>query len=356
MDKLTRDAVVAGAARGDPGGPGGADRVALRLVGADRRLGRRAPASRPAAAPRWRAPGGPARSYEVGTGRSAAGTVTASRTVVSATRRPGRRRRPRRGASGVVTGCGSSAGVGERHVGSAPPASASACSAEAAAAARRSGADGLSRPAARRRGVGRLPVGLVGCAALSFLATEPRSRAEAEHDQEHAADAVLLLARSPLSAAALARGDGLGADVLGGLVPGGEAAAAAPAHVAGDESRSRASDVAARPCRGRRATGGLVAGVRDVRAGLVAGVRDERRDLARVASATHGREPCRERSASRGGLVDGPRSARCRLVTGVLVASGQRALVGASSSRRGRPSHHDLPASYPAGRFLPTPG
>ena len=44
MDKRIIDALVAGPARGDPGRARGADRLALRLVGADRRLDRREPA------------------------------------------------------------------------------------------------------------------------------------------------------------------------------------------------------------------------------------------------------------------------------------------------------------------------
>ena len=44
MDKVHRDALVAGAPRRDPGRARGSDRVAVRLVGADRRLDRRAPA------------------------------------------------------------------------------------------------------------------------------------------------------------------------------------------------------------------------------------------------------------------------------------------------------------------------
>ena len=44
MDKRDHDAVVAGATRRDPGRARGADRLALRLVGADRRVDRRAPA------------------------------------------------------------------------------------------------------------------------------------------------------------------------------------------------------------------------------------------------------------------------------------------------------------------------
>ena len=186
-------ALVAGAARGDPAGPGGAHRLAVRLVGADRRLGRRSTAPS-TCRPGLAAPAGLGRSGGRRAEWPAMPGSTACSTSISVDRVV------RRG--GVVRHVGG-VGGGLGRVGGGRVVGASARCAPAPAAP--TGPAGGGRGRRRRRGVGRLPVGgrLLGCRASWRRRTRCRRGRARPAALRHA---VLLLgaSTSPLSAAATA--------------------------------------------------------------------------------------------------------------------------------------------------------
>ena len=136
-----------------PAEPGGADRVALRLVGADRRLdsGEPAAGSLPRPVPAY-VPWRPARAVRAW---PTACRPTPRRTSTSTTSA---------GSSGVVTGCGSSAASARASSGPAPPSS--------SASARR-----RRRPRRRRRSGCPRTSGSAAAAGCTTTASCPARRA-----------------------------------------------------------------------------------------------------------------------------------------------------------------------------------
>ena len=208
-----------------PEGRDGAHRLAVRLVGADRRLGRGEPARGPAR-----------RRAETDVGSAPSGSVSSSLgRLLGLVRRAGPRRRrpPRPGWSGVVAACGASAASEAASSGAAPPAS----SLPVGAACCRPGRCRRGRRR-RRRHVGRLPV--VARRVAAQLLVRPRRR---RRPGRRCRQQLLQPAARPLPAAASLGASAVGLGRLGGLLA---AAARRPGRLSvGERGLRRAGQ---RPC------------------------------------------------------------------------------------------------------------